>query len=280
VAKAQTPTFINFTGDSGCVGLNGADVCLSSANPNAGGDGSYNNSGTWSAGYAVGTNSITVSAITKGAIANLQVGSMLFLDQLDDWYKDGSDNFTGTTHGADTGNVLICQLGGTCASDTPVRNGRSFRGQDQPVTVTSISGSGPWTIGISPGVRMPDIRSSQSPEVWWDNGLPIQGDGIEDISFNHTNSPALGAGIMYMNANNCWVKNVRDYDTAASGIHKHVWWYQSTHNTVRDSYFYGGGDAGNESYRVDTLAGADNLTENNISQHMRRRSFTKAVLVA
>jgi len=61
---------------------------------------------------------------------------------------------------------------------------------------------------------------------------------------------------------------VRDFSTATSGIHKHVWLYQSTHNTVRDSYFYGGGDAGNESYGVDTYAGADNLTENNIFQHM------------
>jgi hypothetical protein len=247
-------TFLVFTGSNPCIGLGGADVCLMNASPDAGGDGNYNNGAAWTAGYAVGTTSITLGAIQKGSIANLQVGSMLFLDQADD--------------GNDPGGVYVCQAQGTCATDIPVRNGRAGRGQVQPVIVTSISGSGPWTIGITPGVRMPNIRSGQSPGAWWDNGLPISGDGIESMSLNHTSTTATGAGIFMMNATGNWVKAVRDYSTASSGIHKHVWFYQSTHNTVRDSYFYGGGDAGNESYGVDTYAGADNLTENSIFQRM------------
>ena len=79
-----------------------------------------------------------------------------------------------------------------CSSEGTSLNGRQNRGQQQPVIVTSISGS---TIGISPGIRMPNISSGKSPQAWWDNGLPIQGDGIEDLSIDHRHNDSIAITI-------------------------------------------------------------------------------------
>src|SRR5205807_3662547 len=141
----------------------------------------------WTAGYSVGTTSITLGSVVKGNIRNLREGSLMFLDQLDDT--------------SDTGQVFVCQSKNTCSMDIGSLNGRAGRGQQQPVRVTSMSGSGPWILGISPAIRMPNIRPSQSPQAWWDNGLPIQGDGLEDLSLDHSNTTA-GNGTYIMNGTN------------------------------------------------------------------------------
>src|SRR5437588_8478816 len=51
-----------------------------------------------------------------------------------------------------------------CAQQNGSGNGRPGRGQQQAVRVVSVSGGGPYTVGISPGTRMPNVRSSQSPQ--------------------------------------------------------------------------------------------------------------------
>ena len=177
---------------------------------------------------------------------------MIFLDQNDD-------------SNSDTGQVWVCQTANVCSSNPGSGNGRPGRGQQQPVRVISVSGSGPYTVGISPGVRMPNWRSSQSPQAWWSNSLPVTGDGVEDLSMDHTNtSSSIAAGVFVLNAYNVWFKNIRDINSQ----HKHIWFYQSAANVVRDSYFYGSWNAASESYGVDTYNGADNLIENNIFQHI------------
>ena len=242
-------TFLIFTGGDHCAGL-GGDVCFKSGDPNDGFDGP-SNIGTWTAGYSVGTTSITLGSITRGSIDHLQVGSVIFLDQLDDT--------------SDPGDVYVCQTPNVCSMQAGSKNGRASRGQQEPQVVTSISGSGPWTVGISPGVRMPNISNGKSPEVWWLNGLPVQNDGVENLSMDHTGTgAAIAAGTFMINGYNNWLKNVRDLNSH----HKHVWLYQSIHITIRDSYFYGSSEATSESYGVDTYNGADNLVENNIFQHI------------
>ena len=245
-------TFLVFSNGSSCAGWGGSDVCFMTSDTGDGGDGNYSNQATWSAGYAVGTSSITLSSVTKGSINNLQVGSQIFLDQQDD--------------SSDTGQVYVCQSS-ACSTEFGSGNGRAGRGQQQPVLVTSISGSGPWTVGISPSIRMPNIVSGKSPQAWWDNGLPIQNDGIEDLSMDHTVSNGTAGiwnGNFVVNGYNIWFKNIRDIQSD----HKHVWLIQSSHVTVRDSYFWGAAHATSESYGVDTYNGADNLVENTIFQHL------------
>jgi hypothetical protein len=68
------------------------------------------------------------------------------------------------------------------------------------------------------------------------------------------------------------VKNVRSLNNV---IHKHIMFWQSTHNTVRDSYFYGSNPS-SEGYGIDSAAdSADNLIENNILQHMATQTITE-----
>jgi len=243
-------TFLKFTAGNSCTGL-GGDVCMLNGDPDCGGCGSASNVSNWTAGYAQGTAVITLSALTTGSTPPA-VGQMIFLDQNDDGNSD-------------TGQIWVCQTANVCSSNPGSGNGRPGRGQQQPVKVISVSGSGPYTVGITPGVRMPNWRSSQAPQAWWSNSLPVTGSGLEDLSMDHTNtSSSIAAGVFVMNAYNVWFKNIRDINSQ----HKHIWFYQSAANVVRDSYFYGSWNAASESYGIDTYNGADNLIENNIFQHI------------
>ena len=243
-------TFLKFTAGSSCGGL-GGDLCMINGDPDCGGCGSPSNVANWTAGYAPGTAVITLSALTKGSTPPA-VGQMIFLDQNDD-------------SNSDTGQIWVCQTANVCAQQNGSGNGRPGRGQEQAVRVTSVAGAGPYTVGITPGVRMPNWRASQSPQAWWSNGLPVSGDGVEDLSMDHTNTGSnIAAGSFVLNGYNVWFKNIRDINSQ----HKHIWFYQSAANVVRDSYFYGSWNAASESYGIDTYNGADNLIENNIFQHI------------
>jgi hypothetical protein len=243
-------TFLKFTAGTSCTGL-GGDLCIVNSDPDCGGCGSASNIANWTTGYAQGSTTITLSALTKGSTPPA-VGQMIFLDQNDD-------------SNTDTGQVWICQTANVCSQQAGSGNGRPGRGQQQPIRVTSVSGSGPYTLGIAPAIRMPNWRTGQAPQAWWSNGLPVSGDGVEDLSMDHTNTGSgIAAGSFVMNAYNVWFKNIRDINSQ----HKHIWFYQSAANVVRDSYFYGSWNAASESYGVDTYNGADNLIENNIFQHI------------
>jgi hypothetical protein len=235
-------TFLVFTAGSGCGGL-GGDLCFINGNANwSGGPG---NTANWTAGYAAGATSVTLSSTT-----NLQVGSLLILDQLDD--------------GADTGAVWSCQAVNVCSQQGGIGQGRPGRGQTQVVRVTGMSGGAcPCTVTISPGLYMPNWRSSQSPGAWWSSSLPISGSGAEDLSMDHSASSADGGAFIF-NGYGIWLKNIR----SLNAHQKHVWMYQSVHTTVRDSYFYGTQAAASDSYATDTLTGGDQLIENNIFQHI------------
>ena len=234
-------TILVFTAGSSCGGM-GADVCFINGDGNWTGD--PRNVAAWTGAYATGSTSITLSKTT-----NLQVGSMLILDQLDD----------STT---DNGAIWVCQTINICSQQTGAANGRASRAQQQLVRVTAINGT---SVAISPGLYMPNWRSSQSPEAWWSNDTPISMSGIENLTLDHAASgTSIKSGIYFYNAYNCWIRNVRSLNSNRN----HVWLYQSAHVTVRDSYFYGTANAASESYGVKQFMAADNLVENNIFQHI------------
>lgn len=238
---------------------NGLGAVIYIANGDTDYSGGPSNVATWTSGYATGTTSVKLSAVTTGSISNLKVGSLLILDQQDD--------------ASDPGNIFVCQTSGSdgsCSQEGGVGSGRPGRAQTQQVIVTSISGNGPWTVGITPGLYAPNWRSGQNPGAWWSNSLPATGDGIESLSIDATAvSNENGSVIQFDNVANSWVKNIRSVNGSGSNaLHKHVWLYQSSHITVRDSYFFGSGGA-SESYGVDTsYSSSDNLIENNICQHI------------
>jgi hypothetical protein len=245
-------TFLVFSsgGNGGVIYISNPDVQYSD---------DPHNVATWTGGYAPGAKSITLGSVSKGSVGNLKVGSLLILDQNDD--------------ASDPGDIYVCQSSGsngTCSQEGSSHNGRPGRSQNQQVIVTSISGTGPWTIGITPGLYAPNWRSGQSPGAWWSSAPPVTGVGFEDFSVDVQAVSNVNSGIFYFqNVAYSWIKGIRSINsTGTHALHKHVWLYQSSHMTVRDSYFYGAGGA-SESYGVDTAySSSDNLIENNIFQHI------------
>lgn len=236
-------TFLVFSGDVSCGGL-GADICVKDARGY--GPGSIlpaNQTANWTAGYSRGANVITLDNVNL-----LRAGTIISLDQLDD--------------SSDGGAVYSCQAQNVCGSDVPAGSGRKGRIQNQIVTVVSVNGN---NVTITPGLYMSNWRSGQSPGAWWAGAAPVSRDGIENLSVDHTASTSGLSGIYFVNAANCWVKNVR----SIRGNRNHVWLYQQTaHITVRDSYFYGTQKAASQSYGVEGFGAGDILIENNIFQQI------------
>ena len=247
-------TFLVWSGNGGCQGF-GADICV--YNQDGLWRGATTNLANWTAGYAKGTTNITLSTVS-----NLKVGSLLVLDQLDDP--------TGTS------GYYVCSTAGSCSWQGAIYgSNRSGRSQSQMVTVTACGTSTPGaactstSITISPGLYAPNWNSSKSPQAWWGTSLPVTGAGIEDMSLDHRWGTTNG--IIFANAAQCWMKNVRSLGVGSN----HVNFFQAAHNTVRDSYFYGGSGS-SEGYGIDSSwSSADNLIENNISQHLGNFAVTE-----
>jgi hypothetical protein len=236
-------TVLVFTGSVGCVGF-AASICVRNSTGIWTGGVPSSNTASWTDGYAKGTTQITLNNT-----AGLSVGSIIILDQRND-----------TT---DTGGVFVCDTPGPCATDT-FAPGRADgdgvrRSQQQFVRVTGISGS---SVSISPGLYMPNWRASQAPQAWW-TGPQAAMNGIENLALDHTNGGQT-AGILFFNAYQSWVKNVR----SLSANRNHVWLYQSAGIVVRDSYVYGTRNASSLSYGVESFMSSDCLVENNIFQHV------------
>lgn len=240
--SGSNQTFLVFTGDNACLGEY-ADVCMASGDANY--YGGPSNLANWTAGYTPGTTSITLSSKT-----NLALGAPIVLDETDD-----------TTDGGD---IFICYTPqGTCSTNGDnggfVRPGRS---QEQLVTVTSITGGGPYTVGISPGIYMPNWTSNKSPQAWWATS-PISNAGVENLSMDNTNSGAL-EGVGILNCNGCWVSGIRSIDPSRS----HVMAQLSPHTTVQNSYFYRTANQTSSSYGLEFDDASDSLAQNNIFQQL------------
>lgn len=260
-------TLLVFTGSTGCYGIT-TSICARSADLNY--NQSPSNTANWTAGYSQGATTITLSAVT-----NLKVGNPIILDQVDD--VSGTQLLAGN----DTGQVFICDAGGTNGTNGCSENGsgnqesgyqrgggtNAVRDEQQIVTVTQCDGNS--TVGhacasgtnitISPGLRMPNWSATKSPGAWWATS-PIQYDGVENLSVDTTAGGEYS--IQFFNCTSCWIKGVRSVVPGRA----HFGLLYSNHITVRDSYLYSTQNAASESYGVETGAGSDNLVENNICQ--------------
>ena len=197
--------------------------------------------------------------LTLDNVSGLAVGNTIILDQAD----DATDGFP------QAGDIFVCGVAGSCTGQG-THAGRSGRGQQQTVTVTAISGT---TVTISPGLAMPNWRSSQNPGAWWANTV-MSGVGIENLTLD--NSAGLGAlcsgcgNIVFFNAANSWVKGVRSVEHNGAGgnpLQAHMRLRQTAHITVQDSYLYGS-DNWSQSYGIELFESSDNLIQNNICQHV------------
>lgn len=252
-------TFLVFTGgNQGCIIFTTA-VCMSGSSFQ---DGSSATSYNWTAGYAQGTTVISLSSTT-----GLSVGSLLALDQLNDTSDSGDILIAASCSGSDCGNS---------SNETPVfsqqglapgRNcsiNATCRSQHQWVRVTGINGT---QVTITPGLYMPNWRSSQSPQAWSPGviGQDVSTlDGIENLSIDTSaDGGNTWSNVEIGNCYQCWAKNVR---SIKSPRRNHFWLYNGVRVEVRDSYMYGS-QGTSQAYGVETYFSGDNLVINNIIQH-------------
>jgi hypothetical protein len=137
-----------------------------------------------------------------------------------------------------------------------------FRSQQQAMLVTSISGSGPYVVGLSQPLYMPNWRTGQLPQAWYAT-TNIYGDGLENLSIDDTNSKA-GSTVLLSVCEGCWVKGIRSTNAARS----HVGMFFTGNDVVRDSYFYQNKTGGSVSYGVEFNGAWNSLVENNIFQQV------------
>jgi hypothetical protein len=221
-------------------------ICMKGSFSWAGGT---ENSADWTSGYAKGTTVIILSNT-----ANLRAGeSFLILDQIDD--------------GADGGDIYNCGIANACVgqgSDGMRTGPGGYRNQRQVVKVTAIAGN---QVTITPGIYMPNWRSSQAPQAWWPTTV-LRRAGIENLTIQPVDG---GGGINIQNAMECWITGVRSVKVAPpggpGGGRNHVWLTMTRGNEIRSNYFFGSGGQ-SQSYGIEWYPGSDNLVENNIFQHV------------
>lgn len=249
-------TDVIFTTYAGCAGL-GHGACMLAGNWTYSGDSSVlPPSGTrqclWSAGYAQGTTSITLS----NCGGSPPVNQTIILDQANDL--------------SDTGGVYMCDTNVSgCTYEAGGNNyGREINGNwysEQQVTyitgVTSLGG-GSYTVTISPGVYFTNIRSGQNPGAWWPGF--VQNDGIENMTLDSTAIAGGGGALAMFSCYQCWAKNIRFID----GARNDVLFYQSMQPVVRDSYFFGAQSSAATSYTIELDSTSGFLIENNITQQV------------
>jgi hypothetical protein len=233
--------------------------------------GAPNNSCQWTAGYALGSASLTLTSCTSAPT----MGVWLILDQdnlLNDpgnlFPSDATNNAgsVGPPYAAQDNSAASSAPGRNCSTAGTVTNcagGDNFdRNQVQIVQVTSVSGGGPYTVGITPGLYSPNWTSGQNPGAWWATA-PIQNVGLENFSIDHTLSTGE-SGVLFYNCLNCWMKDIR----SIKANRNHVWMVYSAHDTVQDSYFYQTQSSSSQSYGVESWLGSDHLVTNNIFQQV------------
>jgi hypothetical protein len=242
----------------------------------AGGDnnnhGSPANTANWtgtngsSGNYSQGATSIILSSKS-----NLAVGNQIALDQLDD-QSDNGGLYVGCQYPAD--NSAACYSGTWPGGYNRGNSLQTGRGQAQIVTVTSVSGSGPYNVGISPGIYASNWQSSHSPQAWWSSS-PVQNVGFENFSLTPATATTYGA-IFWQNCQGCWAKGISVIGSTTSGFQGWgaVHMEQCSHCEVRDSYFYG--RAGADNYVIAADGASDLLVENNIMQLPGTNSYYSA----
>ena len=262
---ANATSLIMTTIDTGaCDGYRTA-VCAAGSTNYVGGE---QNTASWTAGFAQGTNTITLSNSL-----NITAGStILTLDQQDE--------------ANDTGNIWNCLAGncsnkaftggfartdGTCSSTVSPNVG--YCSQQQQVLITSCSPScnnaGSTVLTLAEPLAMPNWRLSQSTGAWWAT-TTIYRAGFEDMSVDISapNDPITGQGgvsaFFVLGCYECWVSGNRSIMAARN----HIDLYQSAHSVVQYNYAYQSISHSSVSYGIEIANGSDNLVLANICQQV------------
>jgi hypothetical protein len=176
----------------------------------------------------------------------------------------GSVTFKNTGHSGnvDNGNYFnsgdqCVQVGTACQTGTSQSgpdsgNGTTLRFQTEAHTIVSIVGN---VVTLGEPLIHPNWASGQSPQAWAVS--PLVNSGIENLSINGA-SATSGAGLLFFNVKNVWIKNIRLLNTPASGISIS----DASHFNVQDSYIFEG--QGLDDFGISTTVVSYGLIQNNI----------------
>ena len=221
---------------------------------------------TWTAGYAQGSNQITLSSTAHIKSLGSGTPTFLFLNQ----DSDGYTGFPATGSSIANGSYFICadryvaSPGPTgCAIEGQVGTPKGnlvHRWEYEIAVATAINGN---VVTISPPLRHPNWRSGQSPIVWLTQ--PIVQSGIENISIDASNSNTNDI-IDIMNCYQCWVSGMRLMHGYSHTIN--VSWAANTQ--IQNNYLYSQGfpNPTPYTYGIRLQMTANNLIQNNIFQQV------------
>jgi hypothetical protein len=217
-----------------------------------------NGSCSWTSGYSVGSTSLTAASCTG---ASLVPGQLVALRQCDTGYS-GSNCGSGSA--TDNGGLFVCGYNTTC--DTDGGGSGEPNNQQQIVYVTSVTGTGPYTVTFTPGIYMPNWSSSQSPTISWTTTLPSgptaspYGNGLEDLTVDLTQGITSNSGINLTGTYASWIKGVR-----ILGIGKYLTAYISGKNCLfANNYMFGTTSFNGVFFLIQEGGDSDNLVINNI----------------
>lgn len=245
-------TFLIFTAGASCGGL-GHGICMIAGNWTYSGNSdvlppSGAHQCTWTAGYAQGTTSITLSSCGGTPPLN----QTIILDQA----NDTSD--TSGVYMCD-GSTSNCTYEGTRNADGRVIGGNLYS-EAQTALVTGVTslGGGSYTVTISPGIHSTNIRSGQTPGAWFPGF--VQNDGVENMSLDV--SSIAGGAVNMFSCYECWATGLR----MLNGERSTLLIYQSAKDVIRSNYFYGAQSHAATSYNIESDLSSDFVVENNIMQ--------------
>lgn len=252
--QGASSTRLHFSAVAGCNGWNAA-ICIAGSNTYYAGGYTATD---WTGGYSQGSTTITLSSVA-GIATNL---TPIVLDQCETGLSGstGTDSCTGTA--TDNNNIFVCDTAPTCITQSATTGVyRTNRAQAEIVIATAITGSGPYTLTLSPRtpIRNPNWSSSQGPRAWWGSST-ITMAGVEDLLVDE--GTVGQRSITMMTCNGCWTKGV----ASNTPNYYHVFNYITFDDVVRDSYFYWNYNSSQESYGAGGGLNGNLLIENNIMQ--------------
>lgn len=263
-------TYINLTPPTtGCYGFPSVGICM-------GGNATYaqsttvlpgvgNNDCSWTSGYAKDSTTITLASCGNGPPI---VGNSIVLDEPDPTSDNGGPWPCSTYNGT----VNCAQK--SVSSPNSNADGRIIGGvqfsQQQFTMVTSVTGTGPYTVTISPGVYFNNIVSGA--RAWW-APANVQHEGIEDFTFDHSSDATSNIGQLFIWCNQCWFQ----YNRSIKGLTNHTDAITSVQPVIQNNYFYGSQHSGSGSYCVEMEEVSGGLVQNNIMQNTTSPDIKDAV---
>jgi hypothetical protein len=266
-------TILNFSGTiNGCNGAS-ADICIS-------GDGSYpgqpittSNAVQWTAGYAQGATTITLSSVSGITINK----TLLVLNQCDTGFSGlptalGGNN-CGTGSSVDNGGYFFCStiynatgpVGcGAEGPDSGAWTANDFEQELVLVTAINAGGCGATCVTISHPLFHPNWSSGQSPFAILVQ--PAFQDGIENLTINASASGASSqAGIGIQDCYECWVSGVAILDAYVDAIYLNT---VVAHTTVQQNYIFQS-NGNSDAYAIRPVVADSDLIQNNIIQQWK-----------